>query len=176
MAKQKILGKAFWKRKTLSIARDLIGCFLVREIDGNTIRLKVTETEAYVGPHDLACHSAKGKTERTKVMFEEGGVIYVYFVYGMHYMLNIVTEKRGHPAGVLIRAVENIYGPGNVTKVLKIDKKLYGKKAIPENGLWFEPREKGKKIVIQKSPRIGVNYAGPIWSKKHYRFTLKSNP
>ena len=172
--KSKPLGPKFWKRKTVLVARDLVGCFLVRRIGETEIRLRVTETEAYVGPHDLASHASKGKTARTKTMFEEGGTLYVYFVYGMHYMLNVVTEKRGYAAAVLIRGVEHCDGPGKVTKALKISKEHNGQKAVPTGELWFEAREKDKKVKIERAARIGVDYAGPIWSKKPYRFTLTS--
>src|SRR3989344_3265504 len=102
-----ILDEKFFNRKTLAVARDLIGCFLVRRFKGKTFRLKITETEAYIGPHDLASHASKGRTARTEIMFGKAGTLYIYFIYGMYYMLNIVTEKAGYPAAVLIRGVEN---------------------------------------------------------------------
>jgi DNA-3-methyladenine glycosylase len=173
----KYLDESFFRQKTLRVARDMVGCFLVLRSGRRTVRLLVTETEAYVGPHDLASHSSKGRTARTEVMFAEPGTVYIYLIYGMYYMLNIVTEEKDFPAAVLIRGVEDcdgtkLDGPGKLTKALGITKRLNGKKAIPENGLWFEPR--GRKIRVRKSKRIGVAYAGPIWAEKKYRFTLEN--
>lgn len=166
------LGKEFFGQKTLKAAEALVGCFLAMKNKNKVERFLITETEAYVGPHDLASHSSKGHTRRTEIMFGEPGTLYIYLIYGMYYMLNIVTEEKDFPAAILIRGIEGYEGPGKLTKALGIKKDLNGKKAIPENGLWFEPREKGRKIKVQKSKRIGVNYAGPIWSEKEYRFTL----
>lgn len=168
-----ILKKQFFEQKTLKVARNLIGCFLCRKIKGKILRFKITETEAYVGPHDLACHSSKGKTLRNSPMFEEAGTIYIYFTYGMHWMLNIVTEEKDYPAAVLIRGIEGVNGPGRLTKKLKIDRSFNGKIANQKTGLWFEEsKEKISTKHIKKTPRIGVSYAGPIWSNKKYRFTL----
>jgi len=171
---KKVLSKSFFKRPVQKVAEELIGKYLVREIEGEEIALMVTETESYDGEHDLACHASKGKTSRTKVMYEEGGVWYVYLIYGMYFMLNIVTGKKEKPAAVLIRGVEGKNGPGKLTRHLEIDKRLNGKEANRNSGLWFE--DKGAKINkkdIKKTPRIGVEYAGPIWSKKLWRFVIK---
>ena len=170
----KIIGKKFFDRKTLTVARNLAVQYLVRKIGKKIIRERITEVEAYVGPQDLACHASRGRTPRTETMFCPAGTIYVYFVYGMHYMLNIVTEGEGYPAAVLIRGTENFKGPGVLTRELRIDKKLNGKKVSRASGLWLEYSEKisGLKKKIKSSPRIGVNYAGPIWSQKKYRFTI----
>ncbi len=138
----------------------------------------ITETEAYVGPHDLACHSSKGRTKRNEAMYGEAGTIYVYFTYGMHWMLNIVTEEKDFPAAVLIRGTENFKGPARLTKALKIDKSLNSRKLGKKSGLWIAApaealREGGKtKLKILRTPRIGVTYAGE-WAKKPYRFILK---
>jgi DNA-3-methyladenine glycosylase len=133
----------------------------------------ITETEAYDGPHDKACHAHKGRTGRTEVMFGEAGHWYVYFVYGMHHMLNMVTGPIGYPAAVLIRGVEHINGPGKVTKELSIYKDLNTKKAVRENGLWIEDRGVIiDPVHILRTPRIGVTYAGE-WAQKPYRFVMK---
>lgn len=169
----KIIPREFFNRPTLVVARDLIGKTLVRRIGRQTRRYKITEVEAYVGPHDLACHSSKGRTPRTEVMYGEAGRFYIYFIYGMYWMLNIITED-DCPTGILIRGVEGISGPGRVTRALSIDKTLKGKLAIPQTGLWFE--DNGEKIPrrkIKRTPRIGVSYAGPEWSQKPYRFVLE---
>jgi DNA-3-methyladenine glycosylase len=174
----KQLPQSFFQRKTLKVAKDLLGKYLVRNIDGKIIREMIIETEAYVGPHDLACHTSRGRTARNEVMFSDGGTIYVYFTYGMHWMLNIVTENRCGTA-VLIRGTENISGPARLTKALKIDKSLNGKKLGKKSGLWIEKddketRHKKQDTKIIRLPRVGVTYAGKIWAEKPYRYILKS--
>src|SRR5690606_5669484 len=136
-----VIPQAFYQQPTLHVAQSLLGCFLVRRFpDGTLLKTRIVETEAYVGPEDLACHASKGRTPRTEVMFGPPGHAYVYFVYGMHHMLNIVTEKEGYPAAVLIRAVEPTLqvpsphkqgsrelptnGPAKLTKFLSIDRSL----------------------------------------------------
>ncbi len=171
---RKILGKKFFSRDAEIVARGLLGKFLVRKAGSKEISSMITETEAYIGPHDLASHASKGKTERTKIMFGHPGNFYVYLTYGMHFMLNVVTREQGYPAAVLIRGVGASSGPGRLTKFLKINKSLNGKPAVKSSRLWFEDR--GMKIAnvkIKKTPRIGVDYAGPVWSKKKLRFLLK---
>jgi DNA-3-methyladenine glycosylase len=176
----KALPQAFFDRKTLRVARELIGKCLAREIDGKIIRQKITETEAYVGPHDLACHSSSGKTERNKIMFCEAGTIYVYFTYGMHFMLNIVTEAEDFPSAVLIRGTAEVSGPARLTKALQIDKKLNGLKLGRKSGLWIEDATDVPSRSIKRTPRIGVDYAEEGWAEKPYRFLLiqekKSRP
>jgi len=165
----------FKNQKTLAVARNLIGKILVRRVGKRLIREIITETEAYVGPHDLACHSSRGRTKRNEPMYDEAGTIYVYFTYGMHWMLNIVTEETGFGAAVLIRATENFKGPGRLTKALKIDGSLNAKKLGKKSGLWIESEDnkanQAKKLI--RTPRIGISYSGPIWSKKLYRFVLR---
>jgi len=171
----KVLDEAFFNRKTLNIAPDLLGKYLVRKVGEKIIREKITEVEAYVGAHDLASHSSKGRTERTEVMFGEAGTLYVYLVYGMYWMLNVVTEKKGHPSAILIRGTESYKGPGVLTRELKITDKLNGKQALKKNGLCFEDsNEKVLRKNIERTPRIGVAYAGPVWANKKYRFLLSN--
>lgn len=144
------------------------------------IAAMITETEAYDGFRDKASHAHRRRTARNEVMFGEAGRIYVYFTYGMHWMLNIVTGKRGYPAAILIREVAPVRresdirrfdGPGKLTRALKIGKKLNAKKLGFKTGLWIEDRGiKIKTRDIQRTPRIGIRYAGPVWSKKPYRF------
>lgn len=172
------------------MARDLIGCYLIKRLNnGKKERFKIVETEAYEGLNDKASHASRGETARNKVMFGEAGVWYVYFTYGMHYMLNIVCGPKGHPAAVLIRGVvskegEKILGPARLTKKLNIDKSFDNKSSSPKTGLWFtqphtlqssryENVMYPKKLKIIQTPRIGVAYSGPIWSKKCYRFILE---
>lgn len=172
----KTLPHSFFERKTLVVAKDLIGKYLVREVDGKIIREKIVETEAYVGEHDLACHTSRGKTKRNEVMYREAGTIYVYFTYGMHWMLNIVTENEGCGTAVLIRGTENITGPARLTKALGIDKNLNGQKLGRKSGLWVEEDLKieNRKLKIARTPRIGVSRAPDGWAEKPYRFVLES--
>ncbi|MES2470827.1 MAG: DNA-3-methyladenine glycosylase [Patescibacteria group bacterium] len=170
-----MLRKDFYKRPVLKVAPDLIGKYLVVSYGGKITAHMITEVEAYDGEGDLACHASKGKTKRTEVMFEEGGVWYVYLIYGIYEMLNVVTGNKDHPAAVLIRGIEGFDGPGKLTKALHIDRRFNNKKAAKESGLWIEDRgEVISKKDILKLPRIGVDFAGPIWSKKKWRFRLKS--
>lgn len=174
---KKILKKEFFNRSALDIAPELLGKYLVRKVGKKETALKITEVEAYDGHEDKASHAHKGKTERTEVMFGEPGVWYVYLIYGMYNMLNIVTGPKEYPAAILVRGVESINGPGKLTRELKITRSLNKKVANKASGLWIEDR--GEVVVknnIKKTPRIGVSYAEPVWSKKHYRFVLKKNP
>jgi len=169
---RKVLPQKFFNQPVLKIAQNLLGKFLVRKFRSKEISLIIIEIEAYNGFNDKASHASRGRTERNKVMFDEAGKWYVYFTYGMHWMLNIVTGAKNYPAAVLIRAAGNINGPAKLTKYLKIDKKFNGLTANRETGLWFEDRGvKIKKSQIKKSKRIGVEYAGK-WANKHYRFFI----
>ncbi len=173
LPQMKTLPNAFFNRKTLTVARELIGKTLARKVGDKIVRQTITETEAYVGPHDLACHSSRGKTERNKIMFMEAGTIYVYFTYGMHWMLNIVTEEKDFPSAVLIRGTSEVSGPARLTKALKIDKNLNGLTLGKKSGLWIENAPSPTKNNILRSPRIGVSYAKNGWAEKPYRFVLK---
>jgi DNA-3-methyladenine glycosylase len=158
---------------TVGIARWLLGKALVRT-RGRTRRvLLITEVEAYDSERDLACHACKGRTPRTDTLYRAGGVWYVYFVYGMHHMLNLVTGPEGHPAAVLIRGLISISGPGRITKALAIGRKFNGIGALPRAGLHLE--DLGLRVprsIIRATPRIGVEYAGPLWAGKLWRFCL----
>lgn len=172
---KKLLTKQFFSNSALSVAKNLIGKYLVRKLNGKEKAYMITEVEAYVGPHDKASHASRGKTKRTEVMFGQAGIFYVYLIYGMYWMLNVVTDKADYPSAVLIREIEGYEGPGKLTKALKINKTLNGKEAAPQNGLWFEDR--GVRIPkrrIKRTPRIGVSYAKE-WAPKPYRFVLKRN-
>lgn len=171
---KKVLENNFFDRPAVEVAKDLVGKYLVRRIRDKEISLLITETEAYDGPEDKACHGRFGLTKRNAVMFGPAGRFYVYLIYGMHWMLNVITGPEGYPAGVLIRGAGEITGPARLTKYLKITKKLYNKPAKPKTGLWFEDRGiLVPKHMILTTPRIGVDYAGPLWSKKLYRFVLQ---
>lgn len=175
--KKRIIQKTFFERNSVIVAEELLGKFLVRKIGNKKIALMITETEAYEGFGDKASHASRGKTTRNAPMFGPAGFWYVYFIYGTHWMLNVVCGKKNYPAAVLIRGVEGINGPARLTKFLKIDKKFNNKKAKVKNGLWLEDGGvKIKSAEIKKLPRIGVDYAGARWAKKPYRFVLKSLP
>ncbi len=171
--------RSFFDRPVLKVANDLIGCHLARNYRGKTVRLMITETEAYDGMRDKACHASRGKTARNSVMFKSAGHIYAYFTYGMHWMLNVVTGSLNYPAAVLIRGVEGFNGPAKLTKALHIDGKLNDKVLGKSSGLWIEPRDPKIGVInssfekkIKRLPRIGVDYAGPVWAKKKWRFVL----
>lgn len=164
---------------TVAIARGLLGATLTRRMaDGATRRLRITETEAYHGPEDRACHASRGRTARTEVMFGPAGCWYVYLCYGVHEMLNLVTGPREWPAAVLIRGVEGVSGPGRVTRALAVTRAWNGMAAVepgraaPGEGLWIEPAERGlvRDGEVVAGPRVGVDYAGPEWAAKPWRF------
>ena len=179
-----VLKSSFFNRPTTEVARDLIGCYLIRRRGAKIGRFMITETEAYDGPNDLACHASKGRTKRTEVLFGKPGRIYIYFTYGMHWLLNFVVGPEGYPAGVLIRAAIEIdpktgeldamiQGPARLTKKLGLDGSLHGLPAIKSTGLWLEQGNKINSRQIKRLPRVGVDYAGPIWAKKKWRFILQ---
>lgn len=170
----KILGSDFFDRPTLVVAQELIGKFLVRERDGIEAAHMLTEVEAYDGFDDKASHAFRGRTPRNAVMFGPPGMLYVYFTYGMHHMLNVTTGPVDHPAAVLVRGVAGIRGPGRLTKALGITRALDQLPAVPATGLWFEDRSiLVKRKDIERTPRIGVASAGPRWAGKKWRFVLR---
>lgn len=162
-----ILKKNFYERNTLKVAKDLLGCFLVRKINGKIIRAMITETEAYMGEDDLASHASRGRTPRTEIMFGEAGRTYIYMIYGIHHCLNVVTEKKDFPAAVLIRAVKiedidyrKTNGPGKVCKILDIDRKINDCDMTRKEKLWIEkPAKKVSKKHVAVGRRIGIDYA-----------------
>jgi DNA-3-methyladenine glycosylase len=167
-----IEAKVVQSKNTVALARWLLGKVLAAtDEEGNVRRVRICETEAYHGETDIACHASKGRTPRTEVMYAAGGVWYVYLCYGVHEMLNLVTGPAGRPSAILIRGVAGIEGPGRLTRALGINRRFNGRLAEPSTGLWLEddgftvPRGK---IVV--TPRIGVTYAGPVWSAKPWRF------
>jgi DNA-3-methyladenine glycosylase len=186
------IRRSFYERPTVEVARQLLGKYLVRKHpDGVTVG-RIIETEAYVGLKDKACHASRGRTARTEVMYGPAGHAYVYFVYGFHHMLNIVTEAVGFPAAVLIRAVEPIEGialmkqrrrteeprnlasgPGKLCEAFGIDRALNG---IDLCGPLLYVRDGGERVAsIAAKSRIGVDYAGE-WKEKRWRFLIPGNP
>ena len=188
--KPTILTSDFFNKDTKQVAQALLGKVLYRQTDGLLYRAIITETEAYHGISDLACHCSKGITPRTEIMYGPPGYIYIYLIYGMYYMLNFVTMPQDFPAAVLIRGLSNLQtsqdgkhftdialktdGPGKLTKHLQIRSDLNKLKIDPKNKLWVS--DEGFRIApgqIIKSKRIGVAYA-QAWADKPWRFQLKS--
>jgi len=185
------LSRSFYEQSTVDVAKQLLGKYLVRtHAEGNTIG-RIVETEAYVGPQDLACHASKGRTARTEVMFGPAGHAYVYFIYGFYNMLNLVTEAKDYPAAVLIRAVEPVdgielmkdrrqsnvlrnlaSGPGKLCQAFGIDRSLNGADMCASVLFVEDRREATPKFVA--TPRIGVDYAGK-WKTKPYRFLIRGS-
>ena len=164
------LEKTFFNRPCLTVARELVGKILVRETPDGTIRLRITETEAYCGESDTACHAHKGKTKRTEVLYASAGTVYVYLCYGMHWMLNLVTGEAGDPQAVLIRGVEHANGPGRLTKALAINGTLnWGSVLTPGTPLWVE--DDGYRCGILEGKRIGIGYASREDQDRLWRFT-----
>lgn len=166
------LPQSFFQGEVLEIASALLGKTLVRSFDdGTEIRYRITETEAYRGEEDLGCHASKGRTNRTEVMYWKGGTIYVYLIYGIYWMLNFVTSEEGFPAAVLIRGLEGLSGPGRVGKALKLDKSFNGEDLLTSQRIRIEGNGTVEKFLT--STRIGIDYAGPDWAGKPWRFILR---
>ena len=185
------LPRSFYEQTTIDVAKQLLGKYLVRRHPEGNVVGRVVETEAYIGPQDLACHASKGRTARTEVMFGPAGHAYVYFIYGFYNMLNLVTEVKGYPAAVLIRAAEPVdgielmktrrqngalrnlaSGPGKLCQAFAVDRSLNGAD-LRGNVLYLEDR--GEPVPkFRATPRIGVDYAGK-WKAKPYRFLVRDS-
>lgn len=167
--------RSFYNRDTMTVARELLGRYLVHVTDGSRRIGRIVETEAYLGARDKACHSARGRTARTEVMFGPPGYAYVYLIYGMYCCMNVVTERAGNASAVLLRAVEPVKGmggrtdgPGRLCRAMGIDRSLNGCD-LTGSVLYIAqaPNEPPPRIV--KKPRIGVDYAG-VWARRLLRF------
>jgi len=157
----------------VQIAQKLLGKTLFRAWDdGSKTHYVISETEAYLGEEDLACHASKGRTARTEVMYSGGGKVYVYLIYGMYWMLNIVTGTENHPQAVLIRGIDNIIGSGKVGRELKIDKSFYGEDLQTSDRIWIEDGPDVRDFTT--APRVGIDYAGEEWKNKLWRFSLNN--
>ena len=170
------LSRSYFNRPTLTVAKSLLGKYLIRENGQGVIAGKIIEVEAYIGEQDKACHASRGRTPRTDVLFGPAGISYVYLIYGVYHCLNVVTEREAFPSAVLIRAVEIegklVDGPGRLCRALSIDRSLNRLDMTLGVELWFEDR--GQKVPMAKVgcfPRIGVEYAG-LWARKPWRFRL----
>ena len=163
------LDYRFFHRNCLDVARDLVGKILVHETETGQLRLRISETEAYWGKDDTACHVSKGRTPRTEVFFSDAGTIYVYLCYGMHWMLNIVTGDEEDPQAVLIRACIDASGPGKLTKKLGITGTL-NKGSILQGPLWVE--DDGFRCAVLTDKRVGIGYAAQEDQDKLWRFKM----
>lgn len=157
----------FYHRPCLEVARDLVGKVLVHQGQ----RLRISETEAYCGEADTACHAHKGRTKRTEVLYADAGTIYVYLCYGVHWLLNIITGDMDDPQGVLIRACVDAEGPGKLTKKLGITGELNRKSAITSEELWIE--DDGFRCEISLDKRVGIGYASQEDQDRLWRFKIK---
>lgn len=175
------LPRSFYDRDTVLVARELLGSYLVHVVEGVTRVGRIVEVEAYLGPHDLAAHSSKGFTPRTRILFGPPGFAYVYLIYGIYWCMNIVTERAGHGSAVLLRALEPVLnvtgktrGPGLLTRAMEIDARLNGHDMSSDDFfLAAGPGHKGEEITAR--PRVGVDYSGS-WAKELLRFYLTRNP
>ena len=166
------LDSGFFTRDALVTAPDILGKTLVRVLpDGGRICLPVTEVEVYRGNEDRANHASRGMTTRNRVMFGPGGYIYMYLIYGMHWMFNIVTGAPDHPEALLIRGVGDIRGPGRVTAHLRMDAGFYGEDLTVSPRIWLEDQPPVSEY--ETGPRVGIDYAGEPWVSMPWRFTVK---
>lgn len=173
------LSKEFYLQRATELAPALIGKILCRRLYylvGSDemeaiIKHRITETECYFGESDTACHASKGKTDRTQIMYHEGGVAYVYLCYGIHSMINVVSGPQDFPEAVLLRGIEDYYGPGRLTKAMKIDRSLNGVSFVTSDEIWIE--DDGTKVEYTVGKRIGIDYATEEYRNILWRFTLK---
>ena len=167
----KKLEYQFYHRPCLEVAKDLVGKNLVHRMpDGTILRLRISETEAYCGEADTACHAHKGRTKRTEVMYADAGTIYIYLCYGMHWLLNIVTGEKDEPEAVLIRACVDAEGPAKLTKYLKITGEL-NRGSVFEEELWIE--DDGFTCDVRMDKRVGIGYASQEDQDRPWRFIIK---
>jgi len=164
------VGREFFLGDAVSVARLLPGMEIVMDENGIPGHYMITETEAYLGENDKACHASRGKTRRTEVMYLIGGHLYIYFVYGMHWMMNIVTGPVDYPQAVLIRGAASFMGPGRVTRNMGIDGSFNGEDLTTSARIWVE--DKGYRPELSTGPRVGINYAGEPWVSKPWRFII----
>ena len=176
------LPREFYARSTLVVARELLGCWLVHDLQEGRRAGRIVEVEAYIGPDDRASHASRGRTARTAVMFGPPGHAYVYLIYGMYHCLNVVTESDGYPAAILIRALEpgegvelSTNGPGRLCRALRIDRRHNGLDLVT-GALWIERRgERLDNGLVATGPRVGVDYAGE-WAAREWRFLVRTSP
>ena len=167
----KRLERDFYGQDVLQVAPALLGKVLVhRDQSGKRERYVISETEAYRGGEDRACHASRGLTPRTEVMFGDGGCLYMYLIYGMYWMMNVVTGEKGNPQAVLIRGLREVSGPGRLTKALGLDKSYNGEDLHASERIWIE--DPGATPSFTSAPRVGIDYAGEPWKSKPWRFIM----
>jgi DNA-3-methyladenine glycosylase len=196
-----VIERDFFTQPTLTVARELLGQRLVREWNGRRLSGLIVETEAYIGPADTASHASKGRTARTEVMFGPPGHAYIYLIYGVYYMLNLVTEFKDFPAAILIRALEPqegleviqanrrsppgdgwprlaqlANGPGKLCQALAIDKTFHGWDLTLGKNLWLEAAQAVPDSAVTTGPRVGIDYAQPADRAAPWRFWIRDNP
>jgi len=165
------LGRGFYSRDVLEVAPGLLGQHLVRVgPGGKRSTFVISETEAYRGGEDMACHASKGRTPRTEVMFGEGGHLYIYLIYGMYWMMNVVTGEKEVPQAVLFRGVRQVSGPGRLTRLVGVDKGFYGEDLVRSDRIWIE--KSGSVAGYTAGPRVGIDYAGEPWKSVPWRFLM----
>jgi len=160
-------GRALGEPANL-LAPRLLGKLLCRRTGSGILRYRIMETECYFGEEDTACHASKGKTLRTKVLYEKGGTAYVYLCYGIHALFNVVSGKEGHPEAVLIRGVEGYNGPGKLTRAMEIDRSLNGEDMTVSDRLWLE--DDGCRLPYITAKRVGIDYATEEYRDILWRF------
>ncbi len=168
MAKR--LGRRLLCQPATILAPELLGKLLCRKTDQGVLKYRIMETECYYGEEDTACHASKGKTERTKVLYEKGGTAYVYLCYGMHSLFNVVSGKEGHPEAVLIRGVTGYNGPGKLTRAMEIDRMLNGEDMVLSHQLWIE--DDGCRPNYKAAKRVGIDYATEEYRNILWRFIV----
>ena len=168
--KGKRLGRAFYRQPAPELAPRLLGKWLCRRSGRRTLRLRITETEAYYGEADTACHARRGRTPRTDIMYAAGGHAYIYLCYGMHEMLNVVSGAADFPEAVLIRGVEGADGPGRLTRALGITRGLNREDLTVSKRLWIE--DDGTAVAFTTAPRIGIAYASARDRRRRWRFAV----
>lgn len=167
----KRLDYDFFHRDKLIVAAELAGKIIARRLpNGEVVRVRITETEAYGGEEDKACHASKGRTPRTELLYCKAGTIYVYLCYGIHWLMNIITGEEGEPQGVLLRAGEKLSGPAKLTKAIGVDKQFNGLSIVDNDEIWIE--DDGEVFEITTAPRVGIDYAGEEWKSKPWRFIV----
>lgn len=166
MAKR--MGRRALMEPATVLAPKLLGKLLCRRTKQGILKYRIMETECYFGEEDTACHASRGKTERTKILYEKGGTSYVYLCYGMHSLFNVVSGKEGHPEAVLIRGVTGYNGPGKLTRAMEIDRALNGVDMTCSNELWLE--DDGYEPEFRLAKRVGIDYATEEYRDILWRF------
>lgn len=168
----KRLERKYFAQSAVELAPDLIGKLLCRKMDGQVLRYRIMETECYYSEQDTACHASKGRTERTKVLYMQGGTAYVYLCYGIHSLFNVVTGNEGFPEAVLIRGVEGYNGPGKLTKAMGIDRKLNEVDMTTSGELWIE--DDGERPTYRADKRVGIDYAEEKDREMLWRYIIEN--